>query len=232
MPRLFALDKNFPQPIVSVLSDFQADAKLVPLDRIDPRMSPLDDWELLLALHHHADPWDGLITTDTSMLAQGPELATLIQTKLTLVVAVAAGHNPVNASGLLFAYLAGICQRTTPDRAQVWRLNAANRPPEEPWDFLTRFAEHNDRSADQVWVEFKLSAAELGHDPTELNPGQSPMHKSLAPTRLAERLWHSAAPDRILTLTERQVTASKPASCINLAFRGTSRVAQPARPER
>lgn len=117
MPRLFALDKNFPQPIVSVLSDFQADATLVPLDRIDPRMSTLDDWELLLALHHHADPWDGLITTDTSMLAQGPELAALIQTKLTLVVAVAAGHNPVKASGLLFAYLAGICQRTTPDRA-------------------------------------------------------------------------------------------------------------------
>lgn len=140
MPRLFALDKNFPQPIVSVLSDFQADATLVPLDRIDPRMSTLDDWELLLALHHHTDSWDGLITTDTSMLAQGPELATLIQTNLTLVVAVAAGHNPVKASGLLFAYLAGICQRTTPHRAQVWRLNAANRPPEEPWDFLKRFA--------------------------------------------------------------------------------------------
>ena len=65
MPRLFALDKNFPQPIVSVLSDFQTDATLIPLDRIDPRMSTLDDWELLLALHHHADPWDGLITTDT-----------------------------------------------------------------------------------------------------------------------------------------------------------------------
>jgi hypothetical protein len=112
MPRLFALDRNFPQPIVGVLSDFQTDATLVPLDRIDTRMSTLDDWELLLALHHHADPWDGLITTDSSMLAQGSELATLIQTRLTLVVAVASGHNPVKASGLLFAYLAGICRRT------------------------------------------------------------------------------------------------------------------------
>ena len=82
MPRLFALDKNFPEPIVGVLSDFQADAQLVPLDRIDQRMSTLDDWELLLALH---DPWDGLVTTDSSMLSQGRELATLIQTKLTLV---------------------------------------------------------------------------------------------------------------------------------------------------
>jgi hypothetical protein len=47
----------------------------------------------------------------------------------------------------------------------VWRLNAANRLSEEPWDFLKRFAEHNDRSADQVWAEFKLSAKELARDP-------------------------------------------------------------------
>jgi hypothetical protein len=165
MPRLFALDKNFPQPIVDVLSDFQADAQLVPVDHIDPRMSTLDDWELLLALHRHADHWDGLITTDSSMLSQGLELATLIQTKLTLVVAVASGHNPVKASGLLFAYLSGICQRTTPERAQVWRLNAANRPPEKPWDFLKRFAEHNGRTPEAVWAEFKLSATAIANDP-------------------------------------------------------------------
>lgn len=165
MPRLFALDRNFPQPIVDVLSDFQIDATLVSLDQIDKRMSTLDDWELLLALHHHADPWDGLITTDSSMLAQGPELAALIQTKLTLVVAVASGHNPVKASGLLFAYLAGICQRTTQDRAQIWRLNAVNRPHEEPWDFLKRFATHNGRSVDETWREFKLSNRTLARDP-------------------------------------------------------------------
>ncbi|HEV3033357.1 MAG TPA: hypothetical protein VGX72_01085 [Solirubrobacteraceae bacterium] len=165
MPRLFALDKNFPQPIVGVLSDFQADAELVPLDRIDASMSTLDDWELLLALHHHSDAWDGLITTDSSMLAQGRELATLIQTKLTLVVAVASGHNPVKASGLLFAYLAGICQRTNQERAQVWRLNAANRAHEEPWELLKRFADHNGRSAEEVWAELKLSAAAMARNP-------------------------------------------------------------------
>ncbi len=64
-------------------------------------MPDLDDWELLLALHHHADAWDGLITTDSSILNQGPELAALIQTRLTLVVAMESGHNPVKASGLL-----------------------------------------------------------------------------------------------------------------------------------
>jgi hypothetical protein len=165
MPRLFALDHNFPQPIVAVLAEYQADAELVRVDRIDARMPDLDDWELLLALHHHSEPWDGLITTDSSMLNQGPELAALIQTKLTLVVATESGHNPVKASGLLFAYLAGICQRTRSDEPQVWTLAAANRPARAPWDFVKRFAEHNNRATDDVWAEFKLSPETLARDP-------------------------------------------------------------------
>ena len=50
MPRLFALDHNFPQPIVDALAEFQVDAELVRVDAIDPRMADLDDWELLLAV--------------------------------------------------------------------------------------------------------------------------------------------------------------------------------------
>jgi hypothetical protein len=45
--RRFALDHNFPQPIVAVLSEFQAEAQLARIDAIDPRMSDLDDWELI-----------------------------------------------------------------------------------------------------------------------------------------------------------------------------------------
>jgi hypothetical protein len=51
--RLFALDQNFPLPIVEVLSEFMAEAELVPIAEIDPRLADLDDWEVLLALHHH-----------------------------------------------------------------------------------------------------------------------------------------------------------------------------------
>lgn len=165
MPRLFALDQNFPNPIVSVLAEFETDAELVRVDRIHERLAVLEDWELLLALHHHAQPWDGLITTDSSMLNQGRELAALIQTKLTLVVALEAGHNPVKASGLLFAYLGGICQRTQRDKPQVWTLNALNRPHREPWQYIERFAEHNNRDTEDVWREFKLSPADLARDP-------------------------------------------------------------------
>jgi hypothetical protein len=165
VPRLFALDHNFPDPIVAVLAAFQADATLVRIDQIDTRMADLDDWELLLALHLHADPWDGLITTDSSMLNQASELATLIQTRLTLVVALAAGHDPVKASGLLFAYLGGICRRTTLETAQVWALHAASNPHRDPWDYLKRFAEHNSRPVEEVWAEFRLTPETLASNP-------------------------------------------------------------------
>ena len=131
MPRLFALDHNFPDPIVSVLAGFQTDAELVRIDQIHSVISLTFCTVDITNSLSCSEAWDGLITTDSSMLNQGPELATLIQTKLTLVVATASGDDPVKASGLLFAYLSGICKRTRPDVAQVWTLSAANRPAHE-----------------------------------------------------------------------------------------------------
>lgn len=165
MPRLFALDHNFPQPIVSALADFQVEAKLVRIDAIDRRMADLDDWELLLALHNDEQPWDGMITTDSSMLNQPRELAALMQTKLTLVVADASGHDPLKASGLLFAYLAGICKRTDSETAQIWKLNAAERPALDPWGEFKRVAAHQHRNAQDLWAESQIDAATLARNP-------------------------------------------------------------------
>lgn len=167
MPRLFALDHNFPEPIVEVLSEVQdgGEADLVSVSDIDPRMADLDDWEIMLALHHHERNWDGLITTDSSMLNQPPELAVLLQTNLTLIVAMGAGDDPIKATGLLFAYLGGICGRTDPDTAQVWKLTAANRPAHKPWDELKRAADHQQRDVGDLWRENRLSEAELAVDP-------------------------------------------------------------------
>jgi hypothetical protein len=165
MPRLFALDHNFPQPIVDALTEFQVDAELVRVDAIDKRMADLDDWQLLLALHLDKRPWDGLITTDNSMLRQPRELAVLMQTKLTLVVADASGHDPLKACGLLFAYLPGICKRTDPNVAQLWKLNAVDRPAEDPWDTFKRVAEHQHRSVAELREEVWLDDAALARDP-------------------------------------------------------------------
>ena len=165
MARLFALDQNFPQPIVKVLQDFQADADLVPLSAIDHRMAELDDWELLLALHHHEREWEGLITTDSSILFQPLELSVLIQTRLTLVVTLEAGHNPVKATGLLFTHLDGICRRTRSDQPQLWRLQGRTQPHIPPWDQLKTVADHQNTDARTLFDAHRLEPDQLAVNP-------------------------------------------------------------------
>jgi hypothetical protein len=76
VPRLFALDQNFPVPIVTALDNFIPEAELVPLREIDPMLvEDIEDWQILLALHHHARDWDGLITTDSGILNLPREMA-------------------------------------------------------------------------------------------------------------------------------------------------------------
>jgi hypothetical protein len=165
VPRLFALDQGFPLPIVGVLRDYQADAELVSFAEIDSRLPDLDDWEILLALHHHSRAWDGLITTDSSMLNQAPELSVLGQTKLTLVVAMGTGHNPVKASGLLFAYLTRICDLTTPEKGQIWRLKAGNILPTESDTALARVADHQNVDLDELIAQSWLDEEAFARDP-------------------------------------------------------------------
>jgi hypothetical protein len=165
VPRRFALDQNFPQPIVAVLREFMAEAELVAVADIDARLTDCDDWELLLALHHHEHNWDGLITTDSGMLSMPRELSVLMQTKLTLVVADAAGHDPLKATGLVLAYLPWIAAHTQEDLAQVWVLRSANKPHDDPWDWLNKVATRRETTATALYDEEKLTNEELARDP-------------------------------------------------------------------
>jgi hypothetical protein len=166
-PRLFALDQGFPQPIVEALHDYlKSEVRLVPVASIDHRLADVDDWELLLALHHHPDPWDGLVSTDDNMLNLPRELATLMQTKLTLVVCRAVGHDPVRATGLLLTNLSSICSQTTHEAAQVWRLGGgAHRAADDPWDYFTRAANKRNVTVGELRGEEWLSRAELARNP-------------------------------------------------------------------
>jgi hypothetical protein len=168
LPALFALDQNFPEPIISALNEYIVEAELISVRDVDPLLAEVDDWEILLALHHHERPWDGLITTDSGMLNQEREVAVLRQTNLTLVVAHDAGHDPIKATGLLFTHLGWISRETTPTRPQIWPLSARNRPSRDPWEFIERIANHTNRTAAQVWNEGRLTAAELARDPLAL----------------------------------------------------------------
>lgn len=135
---------------------------------IDPRLPAVeDDWRILLFLHLDERPWDGLITTDSGILTQPKELAVLMQTRLTLVVASETGHDPIKASGLLLAYLPGICERTYPSKAQVWALRAVQGAHREPWDMLRRVAEHQSTSPERLMNEARLPASALGGTPDD-----------------------------------------------------------------
>lgn len=158
----FALDQNFPLPIVEVLAHFIVEAELVPLAKIDPELThDTDDWKLLLALHHHSEHWDGLITTDSGMLLLAKEMAVLCQTKLTLIVAEGAGHDPIKATGLVMAHLPGICKRTDPKAPQLWVLRAATQPHEDPWDRLRSIAVHSKQDVNGLYRAVKLTNKEL-----------------------------------------------------------------------
>jgi hypothetical protein len=79
--RRFALDQNFPLPIVGMLARYIIEAELVPLLEIDSALTrDTEDWQILLALHKHREHWDGLITTDSAMLLLAKEMAVLCQT--------------------------------------------------------------------------------------------------------------------------------------------------------
>jgi hypothetical protein len=166
MPRLFALDQNFPEPIVDGLAEWLADdAELVPIRRIDARLPTADDWQVLHALHSGDRPWDGLITTDANMLGLPKELALICQTKLTLLVTVAAGHDPLKATGLLLTHLSAVCEATRRDRAQIWTLRTARKPPEDPWEHLGRVAARQRVSADALYKSERLTKRDLAAGP-------------------------------------------------------------------
>jgi hypothetical protein len=168
VPRRFALDQNFPEPIVDGLVDWLApDAELMPIRRIDERLATLDDWEVLQALHTDYRAWDGLITTDAKMLSLPRELAVLCQTKLTLVAAEAVGHDPIKATGLVLAHITRICEQTRVDTAQVWRLRTSTKPAEKPWDFLARLAERRGSAAADLYASERLTEDELRRPPLD-----------------------------------------------------------------
>jgi hypothetical protein len=106
-----------------------------------------------------------LITTDSGMISLPRELAVLMQTQLTLVVAHAAGHDPLKATGLVLTYLPWIAEHTRRDEAQLWVLRTANKPAENPWNQLEKIASRRGATASALYDTEKLTSVKLAHDP-------------------------------------------------------------------
>jgi hypothetical protein len=165
----FALDEDFPETIIDALGIGIPEVELVPVRRIDPRLRQMDDWELLLSLYHLAE-WDGMLSTDSSMLNLPRELAVIHQTRLTLVAVEEAGHDPVRAAGLLLVHLPAICRKSVRSTGQIWKLSAQNKNHDDPWEELKRIAHHRKTNVSQLFRDHMLNRAELQRNPLQKLP--------------------------------------------------------------
>ncbi|MBK9369479.1 MAG: hypothetical protein IPN01_24825 [Deltaproteobacteria bacterium] len=159
-PRL-ALDQNFPVPIIKALQDSIVEVSLDPIYEIDPRLSRLDDWALLVALKNHPAQYMGLITTDARMLDQPRELAAMLQTGLSMIVAVGAGHDPLRATGLVLTHLPRIAALLKAHTPQIWRLNAHTPKPDTPRELIQALASKQKTSFPELFNSVKLTESEL-----------------------------------------------------------------------
>lgn len=160
-----ALDQNFPDTIIRALEDSFVEVELRPVRLIDPRLSVLDDWQLLLALHHHPDGYAGMITADARMLGLSRELATLQQTGFSLIVAEGSGHDPLKATGLVLTHLSHVAGQIDRKKPRIWMLSSRAPLPRTPRDYLGELASRAKVSAAELFAAAKVDDATLGRDP-------------------------------------------------------------------
>ena len=158
-PVRLALDQNFPIPILAALAEFIVDIELVPLRKIDPRLSSLDDRTLVVALRQLGFP--GLVTNNYKMLKNPKELAAIIATKLTVFAIEGVGDDPIRATGALLLDLPGALKRMDSRRAQVFWMRPRNPMPEDPMALFRRAADHQHRDVAALFAELVVSKDEL-----------------------------------------------------------------------
>jgi hypothetical protein len=159
-PIRLALDQNFPIPLLEAVRPYLPKDLLVEsIQRIDPRMSSLDDRPLLIALQQKR--WDGLITNNYRMLYVREEVAAIVGTKLTIVAIEGLGHDPLRATGALLLELPSLADRIRPGKSNVFHIKYPQRQPVDGREFLKKSANRHNTTAEELWNEFRPSGEEL-----------------------------------------------------------------------
>lgn len=153
------LDQNFPEPILRCLEAFILDVKLVPLRQIDPRLSTLDDRELIIALQQLG--YSGLVTNNYKMLKNPRELAAILKTKLTVFAIEGVGDDPLRATGALLLDLPSALKRRTPGKAEVFWMRPRNPVPQKPWEIFEQVAGRLDRAATDLYKQVEVTEEEF-----------------------------------------------------------------------
>ncbi len=104
-PLSVALDVGFPVPIVDSLNSHMPDFSLALVQRIDPRLRTLDDWQLIAALPHFNHC---VLVTNDDFLNESRVLTAAHQAHVTLVTVGKSGHDMIKATGMLLTALPDI----------------------------------------------------------------------------------------------------------------------------
>ena len=125
----FALDENFPQPILrEAIDKFVLGLHIVLLRDIDQTLlGAYQDDELVRELARRRV--DGLITCDDSMVFRPEVLKAIDEARFSVVTCRRAGDDPVWASGLLLVHMPDVARRYRRDRPQLWRLGTVESRP-------------------------------------------------------------------------------------------------------
>jgi hypothetical protein len=158
-PTRLALDQNFPTPILKALDEFVVDVRLEPLHQINPRLSTLDDRDLVIALHQLG--YLGLVTNNYKMLKNPRELAAIIATKLTVFAIEGVGDDPIRATGAILLDLPSALKRLDSRRAQVFWMRPRDLRPVDARDLFDKAAEHQHRSPADLMAQVAVSKQEL-----------------------------------------------------------------------
>ena len=153
------LDHNFPQPILAALSDWLGDVDLLPIGRIDSRLTDLGDRELVLALYQLG--YRGLVTNNYRMLQNPVELAAVIKTKLSIFAIEGLGDDPIRATGALLLDLPSAVDAVEAGRSGVFWLRPRVPRPKDPWDLLKELANRRQEEVGDLYRQVAVSDDEL-----------------------------------------------------------------------
>ena len=154
-----ALDQNFPTPLIRAVAGYlPSEIELEHIAGIDPRLSPLSDRELIIALRQLG--YDGFVTNNYKMLYVPEEIAAIVKTKAVVVAVKALGHDPIRAVGALLLELPGLTSRLRPDVSNVFTLGYERRPSRDGWTYLQEAAARRGETAEALWESFQVTDEE------------------------------------------------------------------------
>ncbi len=124
----FALDQNFPQPILQQVRGFIPQADMLSISEIDAALARVEDCELVSALGRRG--FSAVVTNDYHMLRQPGVLLAAQRRQVSIVAIEALGHDSVRATGAFLLDLPAIAKRIAASaKPMIFRIGHTSPTP-------------------------------------------------------------------------------------------------------